>query len=168
MNKAVTVGSFDPVTIGHMWIFETAARMFDEFVIVIGTNPDKHYKYNQKDRQELIQKACDNIGLKNVTIATIGTEFICDYAESIGANFIVKGLRDATDLDYEKKQLRANTDMNPEIATVFLVSPANLEYISSSFVKGFIGYKNWEEKIGRYLPDHVKDFMIEFEKNKKV
>lgn len=162
MNKAVYAGSFDPITNGHLWVIMKAAKIFDEVIIAVGVNPAKRYTYSEHDRVELIKQSCHLAGITNVKVEYVGSIFITDFAASHEASFIIKGIRNSTDLEYEKVQLRANDDLNSAITTIFLIPPPELEYVSSSFVKGFMGYEGWENKITRYVPDIVREHMINF------
>lgn len=167
MKRAVYAGSFDPVTNGHMWVIKEAADLFDEVIIAVGRNPGKNYTYEENERVMLIEQSCKDAGIENVRVLIVGTMLLADFADLHEANHVVKGIRNSMDLDYEKIQLRANGDLNKNLKTWFLIPPADLEYVSSSFVKSFIGYDNYQNKIGMYVPAVVKGYMVECQTRKE-
>ena len=87
--------------------------------------------------------------------ACLKTAFLVDYAREAKANFIVRGIRSAADYEYERSMRYINSDIAPEISTVFLMPPREIAEVSSTMVKGLVGPQGWRDMIGRYLPDPV-------------
>lgn len=150
---AVYAGTFDPVTIGHLWIIKEGASLFDKLVIAVGTNPDKNCHFSLEDRIIMLQESIAGYG--NVTIDKYPNKFLIKYAESIGAKFILRGIRSTTDYEYEKSLNYINRHLNSEIVTVFLLPPREIIEISSSIVRGLVGPEGWEEVVGKYISPHV-------------
>jgi len=150
---AVYAGTFDPVTIGHLWMIKSGSNLFDKLVIAVGTNPDKKCHFSLKDRIKMLQESIE--GYENVTIDKYPNKFLVKYAESIGARFILRGIRSTTDYEYEKSLSYVNRHFNSEISTVFLLPPREMIEISSSIVRGLVGPEGWEEVVGKYISPHV-------------
>ena len=150
---AVYAGSFDPVTLGHLWMIRTGSTLFDKLVIAVGTNPDKKCYFSLSDRIVMLQESI--LEYRNVTVDKYPNQFLIKYANSIGAQFILRGIRSTTDFEYEKSLTYINRQLNPEIVTVFLLPPKEMVEISSSIVRGLIGPEGWEEVVGKYVPPCV-------------
>jgi pantetheine-phosphate adenylyltransferase len=158
MPKVIYAGSFDPPTNGHLWMIRTAAELFREVEVAIGVNPDKRYAYPLADRLALL-RACTN-GLKNVTVTSFENQFLVNYARSVGARYILRGIRNERDYSFEREMRYVNSDLAPEISTVFLMPPREFAEVSSSFVRGLIGPVGWQEVVKRFVPEPVYEFFL--------
>jgi len=166
MKKAVYAGSFDPITNGHMWMIEEGSRLFDKLIVAIGINPDKKYTFSLDERVDMLERSTRSF--PNVEVDTFENQFLVNYATSVGAEYILRGIRTEGDYEYERGMRHINSDLNPEITTVFLMPPREIVEISSSLVKGLVGPENWEEVIEAYVPRNVYNhFLIKFEGSKK-
>ncbi|MCC2624811.1 MAG: coaD [Burkholderiales bacterium] len=161
-KTAVYAGSFDPITNGHLWMIEQSCKLFDKLIVAIGENADKKYTFNLKDRIDLIQNTTSKFS--NVEVTHFKNLFLVDYAKSINAGFIVRGIRNYTDYEYEKSIRHINSDLARDITTVFLMPPRNFAEVSSSMVKGLIGSNGWEKIAKKYLPEPVLEKMISYTK----
>ena len=150
---AVYAGTFDPVTIGHLWMIKAGASLFDKLIVAVGTNPDKKCHFSLRDRIIMLQESITGYG--NVTIDKYPNQFLIKYAESIGAKFVLRGIRSTTDYEYEKSLSYIKGHLNSKIMTVFLLPPREMVEISSSVVRGLIGPEGWEEVVGKYVPPCV-------------
>jgi pantetheine-phosphate adenylyltransferase len=155
---AVYAGSFDPLTIGHVWMIEQGIRLFDQVVVAIGINPDKRYAFGLEERVEMLRSSTK--GYRNVKVDTFSNQFLITYARSIGASHILRGIRSESDYEYERVMRNINGDLNPEIGTIFLMPPRGIAEISSSMVKGLIGPVGWEAIVRDYVPKPVFDKLI--------
>jgi pantetheine-phosphate adenylyltransferase len=153
MKIAVYAGSFDPVTKGHLWMIEHGAGLFDEMVVAIGENPDKRYTFSLAEREEILRETLASI--PRVRVSTFENKFLVAYAQSIGAHYILRGIREGRDYEFERKMRYVNADMAPDIDTVFLMPPREIAEISSTMVKGLVGPQGWEEVIRHYVPEPV-------------
>ena len=131
MKKAVFPGSFDPITLGHYDIINRALPLFDEIVIAIGINADKKYMFSLEKRMDFIKKTFVNE--PKISITTY-QGLTVDYCLEINANFILRGLRNPADFEFEKAIAIANRKLSG-IETIFLLTSAETSFISSSIVR---------------------------------
>lgn len=157
---AVYAGSFDPITNGHLWIIQQSCKIFDKLIVALGENADKKYTFSHDDRIKLV--CAITAKFPNVEVTHFSNQFLVDYAKSIGAGFIVRGIRNYTDYDYEKSIRHINSDLSKEVTTVFLMPPRDFAEVSSSMVKGLVGSAGWEKIAKKYLPELVLEKMIEY------
>ena len=132
MKKAVCPGSFCPVTNGHIDILRRAAELFDEVIVLVMTNPDKHYDFTTEQRCKMIESAI--AGDPRIKVDSWGG-LLAEYVEQNEVKAIVKGLRSATDFDYEFQMALTNKKLNPQVETLFLTTATKNMYLSSSMVK---------------------------------
>jgi pantetheine-phosphate adenylyltransferase len=134
MKRAIFPGSFDPFTLGHYDIIERGAKLFDEVIIAIGVNADKKYMFTLEQRKKFIEKAfANNNRVKVVTYKGLTV----DFCKEINVDFILRGLRNPADFEFEKAIAHTNRDLAP-VETVFLLTSAKTSYISSSIVRDVI------------------------------
>ena len=134
MKRAVFPGSFDPITLGHVDIIKRAIPLFDEIVIAIGINADKKYMYSPEERQAFIEEVfIDEPKIKTETY----TGLTVDYCKKIDASFILRGLRNPADFEFEKAIAQTNRKLSG-IETVFLLTSAETSFISSSIVRDIL------------------------------
>lgn len=149
-TRAVYGGSFDPITNGHVWMIEQAAKVFDEVWIAIAHNPDKKYTFTLEERVAMIKMLYgDRVPFE---IAWIGNSYLVDYAQQVHATHLLRGIRGAADAEYERGMRNINGDLHPNVQTVFLMPPRELCEVSSSMVKGMVGPEGWEKAVARYVP----------------
>ncbi len=158
MKKAVYAGSFDPLTKGHLWMIEQGAKLFDELVVAIGINPEKECTFSLGERMEMLRKSTR--AFSNVKVASFENEYLVNYADSIGAQYMLRGIRSEADFDYERRMRNINADFRPNIATPFLMPPRELAEVSSSFVKSLVGPNGWENVIEDYIPRNVYNQLL--------
>jgi pantetheine-phosphate adenylyltransferase len=130
-------GSFDPVTFGHLDIIARAARIVDKLVIGVGTHAAKKALLDSTQRVKLLEETTrpvsEHSGLRIVIVTFSG--LAVDAAKKAGANVMIRGLRDATDFDYEVQMGQMNGALMPELETVFLAASPATRMIASSLVK---------------------------------
>ena len=131
MKRAVFPGSFDPITLGHVDIIERGLPLFDEIVLAIGTNSSKKYMFSLEKRLEFLEKTFQNESKIKVTTYSGLT---VDFCKEIDAKFLLRGLRNGIDLEFEKAIGQTNYKME-NIETVFLIASSGLEHISSTVVR---------------------------------
>ena len=157
-RKAVYAGSFDPITNGHLYMIRAGAQLFDELVVALGINPDKHYTFSFEARVEFLRKCTG--GIANVTLDHFSNMFLVDYAKKIGAGYILRGIRNPADYEFERGMRFINADLNPNVITTFLMPPREISEVSSSFVKGLVGPLGWEKLVRQYIPAPIyQDFI---------
>lgn len=154
MKKALYVGSFDPVTLGHMDIIRRAAGMFNIVTVAVGDNSNKKYMFSFTERVNMLMRAKDLIGAKNVLIEQCPIKYLtADHARIFGYDIIIKGARTHQDFDYEKLIHEVSLTQQRKIETVLLFSSSHLSHVSSSAVKELAKYQGL---IHEYVPIHVK------------
>ena len=146
MKIAVFPGSFDPVTLGHLDIVARAAKLFDRVYICTMVNAEKRGMFTAEERLELLRGSVAH--LDNVE-AELWSGLLVDYAREKGAQFLVKGVRNATDFDLEYSLARINTSIEPELETVLLCADPRYQHISSTMVREMVKYK---QDLTRYMP----------------
>lgn len=133
MHKTVICpGSFDPVTLGHIDIITRASRMFDEIIVGVFVNSEKHPTFTIEERVDFLKRTVGDIPNIKV-IACDG--LLAECARDLGATAVVRGLRAVSDFEYEFQMALTNRKLNPELDTVFLASDSSFTYLSSSIVK---------------------------------
>ena len=149
MKTAIYPGSFDPMTFGHLDIIERSSKIFDEVVIGILNNSAKKSLFSVEERVEIARDLTKQYG--NVTVDSFDGLMV-DYAKSIGANIVIRGLRAVTDFDYEIQIAQTNKVQYPELETIFMTTALNYSYLSSTIVREFASYGG---DISRFVPAEI-------------
>ena len=134
MKTAIFPGSFDPITLGHKDIIEKSLNIFDSVIIGIGQNSEKKYMFSAERRKQFVEdtfKSINNIEVK------IYNELTIDFCKKNNADFIVRGLRNVSDFEFEKNIALTNRKLGG-IETVFLLTSAKNSFISSGIVRDLI------------------------------
>jgi pantetheine-phosphate adenylyltransferase len=136
-RKALYAGSFDPMTNGHLDVLRGALKLADSIVVAIGIHPGKTPMFSFEDRAGLIEKcAKDAFAVEAKRISVVSFDgLVVDAARNNGAEIMVRGLRDATDFDYEMQMAGMNGTMAPEVATVFLPANPMVRHITATLVR---------------------------------
>lgn len=132
MTLGLYAGSFDPITKGHIDIVQRAASIAGKLVLAVFDTPSKNLMFSTNERLQLCESAV--VGMKNVEVTKFDG-LLVEFAKSIGADFMIRGLRNITDLDYEVAMLMMNRKLNPSIDTIFLYTSQEYQSISSSLIK---------------------------------
>ena len=128
-------GSFDPITNGHMDIIRRSLKVVDNLFVGIAVNVSKAEYFSTEERLQIIEEDIKNIGLSDRIKIYSFEGLLMDYAKTIGANVIIRGLRAVSDFEYEFQMTGMNARLEPSIETVFLMSSENQHFISSKLVK---------------------------------
>ncbi len=149
MRRAIFPGSFDPLTLGHYDIIQRGITLFDELVIAIGINAEKKYMFSIDERMGFIKESFkDEPTIKVLTYEGLTV----DFCKKVDASFILRGLRNPADFEFEKAIAHTNRKLT-EIETVFLLTSSGKSYISSSIVRDVI--RNGGDYTG-LVPDSVR------------
>lgn len=150
-NTVICPGSFDPVTLGHIDIITRASRMFDNVIVGVFVNAEKHPIFSIEERIDFLQRTVGDI--PNVKV--IGCDgLLAQCAKDLGASAVVRGLRAVSDFEYEFQMALTNRKLNNELDTVFLASDASYTYLSSSIVKN-VAYHGGD--ISNFVPACIHD-----------
>ncbi len=153
MKVCVFAGTFDPITKGHAFVIEKCLETFDKVIVAVGVNVDKTPAFNLEQRVEMIKRTYKNE--PRVIVETF-SGMLVDFMKSKGVTFNVRGIRDVKDYEYETTMERYNRDMYPEITTLFIPTPKDLVYVSSTAIRNILNNKSDASK---YLPDAVAEFI---------
>ncbi len=132
---AVFPGSFDPITIGHVDLVKRALPLFEKIIIAIGTNTQKKYLFDLEQRLQWLDSVFDDeprISVDHFENLT------AHYCKKIGAKYLLRGLRYASDFDYEKTISQLNNIVGEGLETIFLISRPEFSHISSTIVREII------------------------------
>lgn len=149
MKVAVFPGSFDPITLGHYDIIKRGSTLFDKIIIAIGVNAEKKYMFPLEERKRFIEEAFAN--QPNIEVITYEGLTI-DLCKKVGAKFILRGLRNPADFEFEKAIAHTNRQLST-IETIFLLTAAKTSYISSSIVRDVLRHGGDYTKL---VPDSVR------------
>ena len=146
---AVYAGSFDPPTLGHLDLIERASALFSDVIVGIGKHPTRNPLFSIEERLQLVSEVTSH--LSNVTIESFDGLLI-EFCRAKHASVIVRGLRAATDFEYELQIAHANADLDPDVDTVFLPTRTKNGFISASLVREIASHGG---DVSRYAPGVV-------------
>src|SRR5690625_7930008 len=132
MQRAVCPGSFDPVHNGHIEIIVRAASLFDEVVVAVSNNPAKNYRFSLEERMDMISETL--AAIQGVTVVPMRSGLIADFAREHGAQALVKGVRNSSDLSYEMPMATCNRHLSG-VETVFLPAGTRYQHVTSTLDK---------------------------------
>ena len=132
MKRALTPGTFDPITVGHLDVITRAAQLVDEVVVAVAVSAKKRPLLSLDERVALAREATAH--LPDVTVEPFD-ELLVDFAHRMGAQAVVKGLRAITDFEYEFQMTALNYQLDQELETLFIMSTPQHMYLSSSIVR---------------------------------
>lgn len=127
-------GTFDPITLGHLDIIRRGAKLVDQLIIGVTTNPSKNPMFTPEERMAMVEREVASQGIANVSVMGFNA-LLMKFAEKQGANVIVRGLRAVADFEYEYQMAGMNQQLNDGIETVFLMADVSLQPIASKLVK---------------------------------
>ncbi|AND39268.1 MULTISPECIES: pantetheine-phosphate adenylyltransferase [Cytobacillus] len=147
---AVCPGSFDPITYGHLDIIKRAAKVFEQVYVVVLNNSSKKPLFTVEERIQLIEEVTKD--LKNVKVDSF-QGLLMDYAKSVNASAVIRGLRAVSDFEYEMQITSMNRVLNDEVETFFIMTNNQYSFLSSSIVKEVAKYNG---NISELVPDTVE------------
>ena len=148
-RSAVYPGTFDPITLGHLDIIKRGSRLTDRLVIGVTTNPSKQPMFSVAERMEMVRR--ETASIASVEVVEFDS-LLMDFAESQKATIIIRGLRAASDFEYEFQMAGMNQQLNDDIETVFLMADVSLQPIASRLVKEIARYGG---DIGKFVTPAV-------------
>lgn len=147
---AVFPGSFDPITKGHEDLIRRSLPLFDKIIVAIGVNADKKYMFSLEQRKTWIEQTFADA--EKVSVDTF-QGLTVEYCKKVGASFLIRGLRNAEDFQFEKSIAQMNRELNPEVDTFFLVTLPEYSAISSSIVRDI--HRN-NGDVSKFIPNAIQ------------
>ncbi len=148
-TTCVFAGTFDPITVGHVFVIEKCLQCFDKVVIAVGVNSDKNPTFSLNERMDMIKSAF--AGKASVEVKAF-EGMLVDFMKEENIAVNVRGVRNHDDYKYEANMASFNLDMYPEITTIFIPTPQSLSHVSSSAVRSIMKYG---ADISKYVPSSV-------------
>jgi pantetheine-phosphate adenylyltransferase len=150
-RRAVYMGSFDPITLGHLNIIERGSRLVDELVVGVGTNIDKQALFTADERVELIRRVIGR--LPNVVVQHF-SGLAVRFVRECDAQVIIRGIRSLSDIEAEFTMSLANRTLDPDIETIFLMADEEFSHVSSSLIKQIMPLST-DEELARFVPQVI-------------
>lgn len=156
MKIGLIAGSFDPVTIGHMALFEKAINLVDQLYIVVAKNEKKPGYLDLKLRIDCVTASViDGLSVdQGRRVKVISSDYktlTVDMCDRLGVDVMFRGLRNVTDFEYERDLGQWNTELAAHIPTVYLMTAPHLAHVSSSAIRSLIGLRDWEARVSPYV-----------------
>lgn len=165
MRIAICPGSFDPVTNGHIDIFERASDMFDQVIVGVFHNPNKAPLFTMEERVDLLQESTKHI--KNIKIDCF-SGLLNEYVREKSAKIIVRGLRAISDFEYEFQRALLLKKIDSEIETVFMMTSNEYSFLSSSGIKELANFDgNIKGLVPEYVEVKIKQRILELRNHNK-
>ncbi len=150
MRIGVYPGTFDPVTNGHLDIIKRGAGLFDKLYILVANNINKHTLFSVEERIQLLKEAV--VEWPNVEVVT-SPLLTVEFAASVGAKAMLRGLRMVSDFEYELQMATLNKNLNDQVETIFIMSSHEYSFLSSSSVKEIARFNG---DVSHFVPKHVE------------
>ena len=155
IKKAIYPGSFDPFTSGHLDIVQKSAALFDEVYVVIGVNANKKRSFSAEKMRIAMERTISEMGIKNAYV-TVHEGLVAEYAKTNGIKYMIRGLRNNMDYNYEENIAEVNKLINPNMEYIYF--RAENVAVSSSMVKELHAYG---QDISKYVPKHTLSYMLQ-------
>lgn len=149
VKLALTPGTFDPITYGHLDVITRASQIMDGITVAVAASPKKHPLFTLEERTDLVRQATAH--LNNVKVEPF-EGLLVDFAHQHNINVVVKGLRAITDFEYEFQMNALNYQLSEELETLFIMSPPEYMYLSSSIVREIASLHG---DVSRFVPECV-------------
>ncbi|HTH98200.1 MAG TPA: pantetheine-phosphate adenylyltransferase [Stellaceae bacterium] len=154
---AIYPGTFDPITNGHLDVIERAVRLADRLVIGVARNDAKGPLFSTDERVEMVREEIKHLSDKQAASRIEVRSFetlLVDFAASVGASVIIRGLRAVSDFEYEFQMAAMNARLSPDVETVFLMASDRHQFISSRFVKEIARLRG---DVSHFVPQRILD-----------
>jgi pantetheine-phosphate adenylyltransferase len=152
MKKIAFSGTLDPITNGHMWVIDEARALADEVVVFISENPFKKPQFSADRRKAIVEQSVAEKGWTDVSVMIVRGDYTARVAKRSGIEYLIRGIRNNADFDYENLIQQANVDVLHGAKTLFVMPPRDLGSVSSSFVRGLQGPVGWHFSVKKFMP----------------
>jgi pantetheine-phosphate adenylyltransferase len=171
MTDALYAGTFDPPSNGHLWVALEGLKLFDVVTIGVAENPKKKPMFSAVERvlmwKEVLAELVDPVDSGRIIVRTLPNEYTVRFAKTHQCGYLLRGIRTVQDYHDESTLQSVNHGLEPSVRPVYLMAPPDKMDISSSLVKGMIGYDGWQEVVAKYVPKKILDRIIRSEEEKK-
>jgi pantetheine-phosphate adenylyltransferase len=157
MKVAIFPGSFDPLTLGHLDLIRRGSLLFDRLAVAVMINTSKEPIFTVEERVAQIKEAVAQADLDNVSVIT-ADELTVSLMNKIGADYLLRGLRNFNDFQYERDIAAMNQHLDDEIETIFMMANPNYQHLSSSLLKEVARFGG---DISAYLPGNINEQLSE-------
>ena len=154
VKRALTPGTFDPITAGHLDVISRAAQLVDEVIVAVAVSAKKKPLFSLEERVALVKEVTRD--LPNVRVEPFD-ELLVDFARRMGAQAVVKGLRAITDFEYEFQMTALNYQLDKELETLFIMSTPQHMYLSSSIVREIASLGG---DVSQFVPPCVNEALV--------
>ncbi|CAI8263658.1 MAG: Phosphopantetheine adenylyltransferase [Puniceicoccaceae bacterium MED-G32] len=159
MRKAIYPGTFDPITNGHIDVIHRASNLFDSITVAVAKNASKQPMFDEEKRVQLIKENFE----KSSNVEVIAFDgLIVDLADKLGAVALIRGLRVASDFEYEFQMAQMNRHLNDSIETVYLMPTEEHFFTSSNLIKQVFKFTDREKQL---IPENVHQALVNYYKN---
>lgn len=152
MKKIAFSGTLDPITNGHLWVIGEARALADEVVVFISENPLKTPQFSAEKRRRIVAQSLAERGWNNVSVVVVKGDYTARAAKRHGIDYLVRGIRNTTDFDYENLLQQTNVDVLRGAKTIFVMPPRDLGAVSSTFVRALQGPVGWHWSMQKFVP----------------
>lgn len=159
MADAIYAGSLDPITLGHKWVIDKALNMFDNIYVAVGVNPEKRSTFSLEKRIGMIQNAFP--GEKRIKVVSFQKEFLVNFCAQNKIDIMIRGIRNIQDFEYEQQLLYINERINSNIQSVYIIPPSEYAGLSSSMIKGLVGFSEWQFVVKDLIPEGNLCFIMD-------
>ena len=164
MKIGIVAGSFDPITNGHTWLISQSVKLMHKLYVVIGVNPAKKSLFTPEERKDMIERTLKAElapeDFAKLRIRFLEKELLINFAIAKKAHYIFRGIRTTKDFNYEAQMQLVNRKLSLDVETMFMIPPRELTEVSSSTVKGLLGFKGWEEATRGYVSESVFEALL--------
>ena len=152
MKKIAFSGTLDPITNGHMWVIEEARSLADEVTVFLSENPGKRPQFPAEKRKQIVEQSAAERGWHNVRVVIVKGDYTARAAKKHGIDYLIRGIRNTADFDYENLIQQTNVDVLHGAKTIFVMPPRDLGSVSSSFVGALQGPVGWNWNVRKFVP----------------
>ncbi len=152
MKKIAFSGTLDPITNGHMWVIGEARAMAEEVTVFLSENPSKKPAFPVEQRKRIVEESAAERGWTNVRVVVVRGDYTARAAKKHGIDYLIRGIRNTADFDYENLIQQTNVDVLQGAKTIFVMPPRDLGSVSSSFVRSLQGPVGWHWSVQKFMP----------------
>ena len=152
MKRIAFSGTLDPITNGHMWVIGEARALADEVTIFLSENTLKKPLFPAEERKRIIEMSAAERGWTNIQVVIVRSDYTARVAKKRGIDYLIRGIRNTSDFDYENLIQQTNVDVLHGAKTIFVMPPRDLGSVSSSFVRTLQGPVGWHWNLKKFMP----------------